>query len=538
MKKRTLKIEYLILFLFIFIGLNACKKHHHSSNNNDKNDSIADWRDADSLKYYIWHINVSDEDKPIPYLKNYVFGWVPMYYWADDVPDDLSWSDEKYNGTTLGETGTNLMNSIASYSPKFNGSPKDRYSFIDVQGSISQELQDGVKGDYGYMFGFAQDPDGNIHTLIEYVYPGSPAATQGIKRGDEITAINGNSDLNSGTQSGRQEIVKELLQSKSVQLKLIKPDNTDYSVNLDKADYHLNPVLFHHIYTVGGKKVGYFVYNTFVAVGSEGNSSRAKEEIDTVFAKFKSAGVKELIVDLRYNGGGSVASTEYLDNLIAPASAVGKEMYQYKYNAELTSFLNDQEKDVKNSFLAPIKFQKVDNNLDLNRVFFIGSRETASAAELTINNLKPYMDVQLVGDTTYGKPVGFFTIPIKYVTRNDGYQHVADMYAINFKSINSEGVSDYYDGLDPNFEFPGYLGFRWGKNDPVIKSIFHKISDGSYLNVDEILRKQNTMARKVPQPQRAKSLMRKSSSLKIHHTGQFNGMVDYQRSKDLRLHLK
>src|SRR5699024_10468785 len=143
-----------------------------------------------------------------------------------------------------------------------------------------------------------------------------------------------------------------------------------------------------------------------------------------------------------------------------------------------TDLLNQQKIDqetVDNAKAAiePVDFQSESNNLNLQQIFFITSRGTASASELTFNNLKTYMYVKLVGDTTYGKPVGFFGIPISFVTKDDGFQHVADMYAIDFKSVNSDGEGDYFSGMVPDVQLGDYIDIPWGDtDDPRLQSIF------------------------------------------------------------------
>lgn len=520
-------IQYLlgISLLFVFLGINGCRKHDTVSHNEEENESLSS-NDIDSLKFYIWHMNISDSSKPIPGLSKEIWGWVPMYYWVDQVPKNLKWYDDKFNGNSLLETGSRLLGTIASYSPKLNGVPKDKYSFIDVKGTVSSELEGGRKGGYGYMVGAAMDQNGKIHLFIEYSYKGSNAFKKGLKRGDEIISINNETNMNLNDSATNDRINHDLFQSESVSLKLKRPDQTVYSTQISISDFHLNPVLYHDIYTINGKKVGYFVFNSFVSVSPNApNGADARTEIDTVFAKFKDAGVDELIVDLRYNGGGAVVTTEFLDNLIAPASAVGKEMYKYEYNDQLTSLFKNTD-NLKSS-LSPIKFESEGNNLDLNRVFFVTSGGTASAAELTINNLKPYMDVEIVGDTTYGKPVGFFTIPISFVTEDKGYQHVADMYSINFKSLNSNGVSDYFEGMIPNVLYHDYVDVRWGKDDPILGTIFNKIKTGNYISESDFFNQSNARkASGVVHP-----YLRKSGSAKLKKPYQFNGMVDFDRSR-------
>jgi hypothetical protein len=151
-------------------------------------------------------------------------------------------------------------------------------------------------------------------------------------------------------------------------------------------------------------------------------------------------------------------------------------MYQYIFNPTLQ---NNQHQLIRNklgygnifsSAANTVKFAKA-GNLNLSRVFFIVTDNTASASELLINNLKPYMDVKLIGDTTYGKPVGFFPIPI--------YNY--DIYPISFKTVNSAGNADYYSGFAPDkVTFDG-VDKDWGDiTEPSLAAALQYISTGSF----------------------------------------------------------
>ncbi len=501
-----------IVLLSAFLLLNACKR--------DSNPSPADpdkltARDIDSLKFYVWFINVSDSASNVPF-----------YLWEDQVPEHFPWYSAQY------ATGNDVMRGIASY-PTYQGQKVDRYSFIDMTGEVSDQLQGGIKGDYGYMVAATQDDNGKFHLYIEYSYKGAPSRKAGIMRGDEIVAIDKNTNMDLSSQSNVDRINDALFSSESVSLELRRPDSTStFIAQLQPAQYHLNPVLFDSVYTIGNKKIGYFVYNSFVSVSSDENGTTARKEIDGVFSKFVDEGVNELIVDLRYNGGGAVSTSEYLDELIAPADVMGKEMYHYEYNQKLTDFFGANT-ELTQDYLMPIKFDSSTSGLNLNRVFFIVSRSTASASELTINNLKPYMDVKLVGDTTYGKPVGFFTIPIDFVTENGGKRHVADMYSINFKSVNSAGQTDYYFGLKPDVRLYDYVDLRWGDpRDQNLASIFNYIQGDGFLTVADFTRKaQQLRAQLKKAPGKEFLFMRKiPASIRIKDPHAFNGMVDYRKN--------
>ena len=502
--------------------MSACRKDNTSprsgaagnGNGNGNNTSGQRTSDEDSLKFYVWWINESDSDN------------IPLYYWYDQVPQLNPFSSSFKNADSL----LSGSNGIASY-PVVNGKKVDKYSFLDRVGSVSGELEGGVSGDFGIEVGLAYDEQNNAHIAVLYCYAGSPAAEEGVQRGWEITALDGNSNmtLDGGTNSKR--IVNALYNDPTTTFTFTLPDNTSKTVTLTRASYHINPVLLDTVYQVGSEKVGYFVYNSFISVEGSDNAANAKSEIDNAFSNFKTKGVQDLIVDLRYNGGGAVVSTEYLDDLIAPAAANGQVMYTSKYNAPLTAYFSSIP-DYKKDYIDPVDFSIASNNLNLSRVFFIVDEGTASASELTINNLKPYMDVKLVGNTTYGKPVGFIPISIEFVTDTAGYAHVADMYAINDETVNSQGKGQYYDGMTPDNQLTDYVGYNWGDtNDPRLRSIFNYIQGNGFLSQSDIDNGESNHRQKKP----AVEYLRVKNEPSLRNPHAFNGMVDYRRSFNFRI---
>jgi hypothetical protein len=110
--------------------------------------------------------------------------------------------------------------------------------------------------------------------------------------------------------------------------------------------------------------------------------------------------------------------------------------------------------------------------LNLSRIYFIVSRSTASASELLINNLKPFMDVQLVGPgKTYGKPVGFFPVPV-----GDWY-----IFPVSFRSTNKNGQGNYFDGMSLNNQVADGLDKDWGDvTESCLQSALSNITTGVY----------------------------------------------------------
>ena len=498
----------LFLYLFIIIlasSVSSCKKNKGDSTPTTPTTPKA-LSDADSLKYLMYRImevSFVDNGRDSTYD-------LPSYYWYNQVPklDPLS---SAYDSADV------LLAKIKTYPINPNtGKLFDKYSFLD-HGQVAGEIQQGVGGDLGMQVTYAKDNTGKTFLYVLFADKNSPAGQVGVTRGWEITAINGDTNIGYDASNGPnvQKVINAVYNAPSASFTFKTPAGTSITKTLTQAVYNINPVLFDSVYSVGSKKVGYFVFNTFSAVDNGSGPTLTKQELNRVFAKFQSAGISSLIVDLRYNGGGAVQTTEYLDSLIAPASVAGKEMYHYLYNDKLTAMQSQIGLQDKVMFTAG-------GNLNLDHVFFIGSGNTASASELTINNLKPYMDVKLVGDTTYGKPVGFFSFHITDFPNGGAEKDLADLYAINFETRNANNQGGYFDGLIPDAQASDFVNIPWGNaSDDNLKKIFSYISTGVY-------------GRKS-----AGERMAENSSLRLSvpatiHSLRFNGMVDYRVSRQMK----
>jgi len=339
----------------------------------------------------------------------------------------------------------------------YETAPADRYSFIDKGGVVASEIGQGVsQGDFGLEIFYPNELDLS-ELRVKYITKGSPAYTLGIHKGWQITSINGNTNVtydgtdNGGTGANLNRIIDAVFNSNSTSFGFKLPDGSAVTKTITASTYAINPITFDSVYTFGARKVGYMVFSSFIDI------SIIKNQLDLLFAKFVNQGVTDLVVDLRYNGGGAVNTSEYLADLIAPKS-VGtdstKTMYTYDFNSRIkANTYSDITKGYK--LLPPYQaFSYADlfssfnqdkttsfvkkGNLDIQNVVFLVTKSTASASELLINNLKPYMgSVTLIGKPTYGKPVGFIAVPV------GGY----DMYAISFKTINANSQGDYYNGM-------------------------------------------------------------------------------------------
>jgi C-terminal processing protease CtpA/Prc len=229
------------------------------------------------------------------------------------------------------------------------------------------------------------------------------------------------------------------------------------NVSLSVIVYEENPILLDTVYNIDTKKIGYFVYN-FFARDSEDLGIEYERELNNLFGKFQTENIDELIIDLRYNSGGTIITALALASMISGKTK--DDIFGYsEYNNVFGYFLGREDKI--SNFLDYINKYKYNGNIpeiiervpinklsNLNRVYMIVSKQTASASELLINGLRPYMgdeNVVLIGETTYGKNVG--SIPIY---EEDDPENTWGMLPIVLKLSNSEHFSDYADGFEPD----------------------------------------------------------------------------------------
>jgi C-terminal processing protease CtpA/Prc len=266
---------------------------------------------------------------------------------------------------------------------------------------------------------------------VTEAYEGAPGLSAGLDRGTEIIGI-GTSSSNVRTvaslyASGGYDAVSDALGDSTAGttrvLQIRQLDSTVSTVSVTKRDFNLAPVSSRYgtkIIDDGGRKVGYVNLRTFVVT--------ADQQLRDAFANFKAQGVTEVIVDLRYNGGGLVSVAEGLSNLLN-AQRAGQVLSYTTFRASKSS-----ENETTN-------FTALPQAIAATKVAFIGTGSTASASELVINAQKPYLgaNAALIGSNTYGKPVG--QIALDYAACDDRLR------AIAFRTENSAHEGDYYTGL-------------------------------------------------------------------------------------------
>jgi len=365
-----------------------------------------------------------------------------VYLWNTQIPSDF---DARSYADPIAE-----MDAIRQYSiePGF-ANPVDRYSFA-IKQTDWDNLSNGIEQDFGMSVFFNTGTD----LRVKYAEQASPAGLAGIERGWQIIKINGNSQINTSEASVNM-IVNAVFYSSNTSFTFKKPDGSTVDISLTAATYQSHPIFADSVYAANGKKVGYLALNSFL-----GDTTEIYSEFGSIFNNFQSQNVNEVIVDLRYNGGGYVSMAEKLANYLVPTAGNNQVMYKQTFNANYSSY---NETTV---------YHKL-GSLNVDKIFFIVSDNTASASELLINSLKPFVSETLVGpsDTTYGKPVGFFPIP------------AGEWYAfpISFRTVNKDGNGNYFGGFKVDHPTDDGLDKNWGDVDEnCLKSILTYIKTGTF----------------------------------------------------------
>jgi len=355
------------------------------------------------------------------------------YLWYKELPD--------LDPTTF--TTSDYFAQLKSTNKTDAGGLKDNFHFSQDTAEYKKETQSAVKSGYGIDWVFAAlKPPRQL--TVAFTEPGSPAATAALTRGSKLLEVDGVDFVNDNTQAGVNTINAALFPAKageSHQFTMLDANGNRKSITLVSADVATVPVHNVKVLTSGSKKVGYLQFNTHIAA--------AQPLLIDAVEQFRSAAVNELVVDLRYNGGGLLALASQFGYMVS-----GPNQIQSRYFEKLQ--FNDKyptTDPVTGETLTPTAFYNrgIDYtagrftnqslpSLSLNRVFVLTSADTCSASEAFINALRG-IDVEViqVGGKTCGKPYGF------YPTDNCGTTY----FTIQFSGINAKGFGDYAAGFNP-----------------------------------------------------------------------------------------
>ncbi len=412
------------LALAVIVWTASCKKDAPGNNNNSGSGST-DSTLVNSTANLV-------KDSALLYARD-------IYLWYDQIP-------ATFKPRTYADPDA-IMKAIRPYSiePGFTN-PVDRWSFAALKKDWDNTSA-GIQQDFGMYVFFLQEGD----LRVRFVEKNSPADKAGIRRGWRITRIN---SLTNITTSAANSIVNAVYFSNTGSFGFKRPDGSTADVTLNAATYSSDPVLLDSVYTAGTKKVGYLVFNSFL-----GDTTSIYNSFNRIFSKFASNGVNDVVVDLRYNGGGYVSVQQRLANWLAPTAANGKVQMNQTYNNRYSSYN------------STYRFQKL-GSLNLDRIFFIVSNNTASASELLINNLRPYLNVRVVGPSaSYGKPVGYFPIPV-----GDWY-----VFPVSLRTTNANNEGNYFNGFVPEKVTADGIDRDWGdRSEASFASVLNFISTGTF----------------------------------------------------------
>lgn len=304
---------------------------------------------------------------------------------------------------------------------------QDKDRFFTYVTSIAEEnalIQSGSSAGFGVRLTYDEAAD---RVFVVEAFENAPAFAQGIDRGSEIVSIDGQSVAALMANGGAQAVVNALGPSDAGVTRTLgirQPDGVTFEVAVTKADYALDPLSDRYgakIFDNGGTKVGYINLRTFIV-------ESAKPQLRDAFAVFRAQGVNQIILDLRYNGGGLVSVAEVLGDLLA-ANRTGQ------------IFSKTIFRDSKSANNDSYRFMAEAQAITATRIAVIGTDATASASELVANAFIPYLGdgIALVGTDTFGKPVG--QIARDRSACDDRLRLVA------FRTVNANDSGDYYTGL-------------------------------------------------------------------------------------------
>jgi hypothetical protein len=368
----------------------------------------------------------------IPDQQTWLAGWFSTYYlWNATSPNYPPQT------ATVAEFFDSLL--YTGGDPSFPAGVSDVWSTFTDDASWGRYWVNGDDLGYGLFVNGIEVAGTAGPLLVRYIDPGSPAATAGIVRGDEITSINGvpaatviaNNDYSalSSTTAGQTVTVTT------------RNASGDHSYTLASAEYALTPVQGTRVVTSpGGRPMGYLMVTDMIDQGLS--------PYDAAFGQFKAAAVQDVVIDLRYMGSGFINVGEIMASYPAGPTTTGRVYANLYYNALVAPSLN--------SFFT---FDPFANALALSRVFVLTGPRTCAAAEQLVNGLSPFVSVVTVGDSTCGKPVG-----------SNPVSNCGTTYSpITFQITNANNQGQYFAGLAATCPVAENLGVPIGADgDPLL----------------------------------------------------------------------
>ena len=379
-------------------------------------------------------MNYADVSGSLLDEKLWIQSWTnDLYLWYREVPD----VDLKSFATALDYFDVMKTNAITK-----SGKPKDQFHFTYKTSDWVALSQSGVEASYGLTWALlATKPPREL--VVAFVEPGSPAAAAGLDRGAEVQSIDGvdlvNGDSQSDVDTLNNGIAPANVNETHTFVVVDRGSTTPRTVKLTSASITSVPVQNVHTLPAPNDTVGYLLFNDHIATAEKG--------LFDAVTQLRDAKITDLVLDIRYNGGGYLDIAAQLAFMIAgPTRTTGKVFERESFNDKHQTTDPFSGQPLEPSFFVDKTegFSLAPNqalpHLDLPRVFILTGSGTCSASEAVMNGLAGVgVQVIQIGTTTCGKPYGFFPAD------NCGTTY----FSIQFQGVNDKGFGDYADGFTP-----------------------------------------------------------------------------------------
>ncbi|MFA7493443.1 MAG: S41 family peptidase [Proteiniphilum sp.] len=463
------------------------------------------------------------DKETVNYVNEWIYDEMSIYYlWNNKLPQKPDYS------LIPGKFFKSILHTFHPVTNPYG----DRFSWIQEN---YKDLLDNLSGvssseiGFDYIFVRTNEAGTRYYALVLYPKSGTDAEAKGINRGRFITQVDGENitpdnytSLFGGNGTKRLRMADWVYDSEEKSFYL--QDSGEVAIQMHSR-YAENPVHFNNVYTMDDKKVGYLVYN-FFARDEGDNSNEYDKMLMSKLRDFQSQGINEMVLDLRYNSGGAVSSAIALASALVKDRSTNNVLVTSEYNSLVH---NELKKEYGADYNKDYFIDKIMDtsepipSLNLSRLYVLTSGWTASASEYVINGLKPYMDVILIGETTYGKNVGSISIYEK-----DDPKNKWGMQPIIVRFANSRGESDFTAGFNPDYEvdeFEDLFLFDFGDtNDPLLGTALAHIT-GQPLR--------SALATSISTPFRS-SQVDKRASIKLRDKRQRFEMVDDVRGEEIK----
>ncbi len=416
----------------------------------------------------------TNDDHAVPtdlQINDFIWKGMNLYYlWQPDVP--LLADDRFSHQQHLNEFLSDYDNPFELFADLRVPEDIDRFSVMVSDYRVLEGSLSGTTKNNGVDYGLRYKPGSTtqIFGWVRYILPDSDASSKDINRGDLFYAVNG--------QVLTTDNYQQLLGADSYTLNLAAYDGgnitpTGESVTLTKTIYSENPVLISHVIEEGPHRIGYLMYNGFYP--------NYETQLNNAFREFRAQNITHLVLDLRYNSGGSIATATKLASMITGQFA-GQVFAQEQWNPKAQEYFEDvNPQNLRNYFTTQLNTNTPINSLNLSKVYVLTSPSTASASELVINGLAPFIDVVQIGEKTTGKNVGSITLyDSPSFSRDDrSDKHFYAMQPIVLKVVNAAGFGDYINGLHPDVmlqENLDDLGTLGSESEPLLAAAIAHIT--------------------------------------------------------------